>query len=426
MLSLQLDNLFKVGRASGLARPAFEGQKKHLAAYLKKIAAHERGFYSAIDDSYTQEKIERFSKKNHRRYRDIVVLGIGGSALGTICLTRALTHLYSHELSLRRLARLHVLDNVDPAQIREIQDAIDLKRTLFVVVSKSGGTPETLSQYFYFRNLVQKSGLKRHRHFVHVTDPVRGFLRQIADEDGIASFGVPEDVGGRFSVLTAVGLLPAALVGITIRDILRGARDMRASFLSTSFRKNLPFQLAAAQYLLAKKGRDINVLMPYAQKLESLADWYRQLLAESIGKGGRGITPVGALGVTDQHSQIQLYMDGPPDKLVMFLEPQDRGKRLFIPNPYPKEETTAFLKKTTFADLMHAEKRATEMALGEAGHPSLTIEIGRVDAYHLGELFMFFEGATAFLGEFFGINAFDQPGVERGKKLTKKLLAKKG
>ena len=268
---------------------------------------------------------------------------------------------------------------------------------------------------------------------VFVTDQEKGFLVDVAAEEGITTFTIPPNVGGRFSVLTPVGLLPAALIGLDIKNLLRGAREMRDQFVTDVAKENLPFQVATVQYLLAKKGKTINVMMPYAQKLIRFADWYRQLLAESIGKAvdnkGKavhvGITPVNALGATDQHSQSQLYNEGPNDKCFMFLRAVTLSKKVSIPMPYPKDTRIAFMKGATFNKLIAVEQEATAMSYTKNDRPNMTITVDRIDAYHLGQLFMLFEGATAFLGEYYNINAFNQPGVELAKKLTMKYLPRK-
>ncbi len=405
-------------------------QPKTIADVLQKIEKHNQGFYKIIDDKKTFTEIKNFAKKIHGKHKDIVVLGIGGSALGTICLQQSLKHLFENELKKNGKSsnwpKLHVLDNIDPSLITELEDIIDYKKTLFIVISKSGCTPETVAQYFYFRHATESHKLDSKKHFVFITDHKNGFLRKTADEEKIPSFAIPENVGGRFSVLTSVGLLPAALIGINIDKMLAGARVARDKFLSTNPKENLSFQLAEIQYALAKKGKTINVLIPYAQKLSRLADWYRQLLAESIGKKlnnkGKivnvGITPINALGVTDQHSQLQLYNEGPNDKFFIFLEVEKLAPELAIPH----SEKNA--PKMSFNKLLKIELDATIASLTQNNRPNITIKIDEINAENLGALFMLFEGATAFLGEMFDINAFDQPGVELSKELTKKAIAK--
>jgi len=430
MLTFNTTNLHKVAVAHGLSKKELASTKKHLKPFLKQVHARGQGFYTVIDDMNVVKDIEAYAKKIQGKYTDVVVLGIGGSALGTICLQQSLGHLFENELTKRKTPKLHVLDNIDPALILEIQDVIHLKKTLFIVVSKSGGTPEILSQYMYFRQLANKAKLPAKKHFVFITDPEKGLLRDIADAEQIPTFAVPDNVGGRFSVQTAVGLLPASLIGINIRKLLKGMQQMRDTFASEAVNENLPFQLASMQYLLDQKGKVMNVIMPYSQRLIRLADWYRQLLAESIGKAKNdagetvnvGLTPINALGATDQHSQSQLYNEGPNDKFFMFIEVAKLAKNVAIPTLLPKQDEAAFLKGVSFNKLIATEKKATADSYTKNDRPNITIHIPEVNEQALGELFMLFEGATAFLGEFYGINAFDQPGVELSKQLTKKYL----
>jgi len=382
--------------------------------YLKKIHARKQGFYDIIDDEKTIKEINSFAKSIEGKYEDIIVLGIGGSALGTICLKESLTHLPK--------PRLHIIDNIDPILIKEVDNTINYEKALFIVVTKSGSTPETLSQYFYFKKQVEDRGLNQNEHFLFITDPEKGLLRKISKTEQIPTFDIPENVGGRFSVLTAVGLLPAKLIGINIEELLEGAKKIRNKFLSENFEENIAFQLASIQKTMNEKGKIMNVIMPYSHKLIKFADWYRQLLAESIGKEGVGITPINALGVTDQHSQSQLYNEGPNDKLFIFIEVEKLGPHLEIPNPYPNEEASEYLKNTSFNELMKIEKQATEQSLTKNNRPNITIKINEVNEDSLGELFMLFEASIAFLGEYYNINAFDQPGVELSKNLTKELL----
>lgn len=386
--------------------------EKLIAPYLKKIHSKKQGFYTAIDDMKILEEIEKFAKSVKGKYENIAVLGIGGSALGAICLRQALKGLFDD-----KKPKLFVLDNIDPTLIREFEKAINYKKTLFLVITKSGTTPETMSQYLYFRNKINKKKLDPKKHFVFVTDANEGKLRGIAKREKIAFFGIPKNVGGRFSVLTSIGLLPAALVGLNIRKLISGSQTMRDKFLSTKPEINLPFKLASLQYSLYKKGKTINALMPYSQKLTGFTDWFKQLYAESLGKKGKGITPINALGVTDQHSQLQLYNDGPNDKLIIFIEVENLGEEIEIPN-FPSA------KKLSFNQLFKIEKAAVAKALTKNSRPNITIKIDKIDEENLGELFMFFEGATAFLGEFMGINAFNQPGVEMAKSLTKQAILK--
>lgn len=430
MLSIDFKNIFAVQAKHGISKKQHHATAKKLAPYLKQFATRGQHFHEIVDDKETVRHIKKFVATNKHYYKDIVVIGIGGSALGTICLQKSLQHLYGHELQKQKHARLHVLDNVDPTLITEIQDIIDVRYTLFIVVSKSGTTPEIMSSFQYFLDKVKRKKLNPLKHFIFITGSKNSVLKTIADEEGFFMFE-HAPVGGRFAVLSSVGLVPAAFAGINIERLLEGARDMRKLFLSSHFKKNLPFQLAAMQYLLSKKGKHIHVLMPYSQRLIYFADWYRQLLAESIGKtknrDGKtvhtGITPVKALGVTDQHSQTQLYNEGPNDKLLLLLAVKKlTNKTLKIPNMFPKITALQYMKGAHFNKLIDVERIATSDAYTKYHRPNLTITIDKVDAYHLGQLFMLFEGSIAFLGEFYNIDAFNQPGVELAKRLTREYL----
>lgn len=406
--------MIELDLTNGISEEVLFEHANKLEVYLELIHKRDQGFYKVIDDEEIVQQIEEFSAKNKGKYDHIIILGIGGSALGTICLRQSLKHLFRNELKTRKNPKIHVIDNVDPALIKELEDVIDYSKTLFITISKSGGTVETMSQYSYFSSQIKKNNLPLKDHIVVITGPSNNPLRSEAEKENLEIFDVPTNVGGRFSVLTIVGLLPAKLIGIDIKKLLNGAKKMRDSFSETTPEKNLPFQIAKIQYLLSQKGKTLNVMMPYSQKLISFADWFRQLLAESVGKEGKGITPINALGVTDQHSQLQLYMDGPNDKLFIFLEVKNLGPKIDIESPY----------KTTFGELMQIEKTATATALTKSGRPNITILVDSVSEETLGQLFLLFEGATAFLGEMMSINAFDQPGVELSKKLTKKALQK--
>jgi glucose-6-phosphate isomerase len=420
MVTLNYGNLLKMDKSHGLSEDEFSELKGNISKYLDKIENRGQGFYKLPDDLETAKEIENYAKKVDKKYSDIVVLGIGGSALGTICLQKSLKHLFENELIARKNPRLHVLDNIDPRIIDDLEDIIDYKDTLFIVVSKSGTTPETVSLYLHFREIFKKARLDLSDHFVFITGE-KGFLREQSLEHNIKTFKIPDNVGGRFSVLTAVGLLPAKLIGIDIHGLLEGAGKMRKFFMSKDLNENLPYKIALMQYLLSKKGKIINVMMPYSQKLLYFSDWYRQLLAESIGKKEDvGLTPVKALGVTDQHSQSQLYNDGPNDKFLIFINVEDPGPEITI----PEDDSIEYLKDITFGRLLHTEMEGTIQSLTKNNRPNITISIPRVDAHYLGQLFMLFEAATAFLGEFYEINAFNQPGVELSKKITNELLAK--
>ena len=367
---------------------------------------------------------------------DVVVLGIGGSALGPIALRTALRAPQWNLLSDTARAgdpRLHVLDNVDPANISALLARLNLATSLFVVTSKSGGTAETMAQYLIIRaRLADALGDDAAKaRIVFVTDPEKGALRTIARAQHVRALDIPSNVGGRFSVLTPVGVLPAALVGIDTTALLAGAADMRERCASSDLSKNIAGTYAALQFLAdSKHGRHIQVLMPYSDALRDMADWFVQLWAESLGKhrvagdAGVGPTPMGALGATDQHSKVQLYMEGPGDKTVTFIGVDEGGVDVEIPRLHADIPELAYLGGHHLSELLDIERRATAGALARRGRPNMTLTLERVDAWHVGALFMFLELATAYAGELYGVNAFDQPGVELGKQFTYAMLGR--
>jgi glucose-6-phosphate isomerase len=267
------------------------------------------------------------------------------------------------------------------------------------------------------------------------TDPAKSELLTLARRLGMATLAIPPNVGGRFSVLTAVGLLPAAFLGLDVDALLQGARDMRTHCWTAPADRNAGITGAVLTFLMAtKRARNIQVLMPYAGSLVAFADWYRQLWAESLGKRvdrrGRvvhtGQTPVTALGATDQHSQVQLYMEGPHDKVVTFLEVEQYRPDVRIPKLHPDLASTGYLGGRTLGELLTAERRGTEIALTGAGRPCFTYLLPRVDAHVVGQLIYLFEFQTALSGEMYGIDAFDQPGVEAGKVAAYALMGRAG
>jgi glucose-6-phosphate isomerase len=408
-MQLNLHQLLSLGM-EGLSPKDLKANADKIEPFLEQFKARGQGFASLPKVSAQVLAVKKLAESLQGKFQDIVICGIGGSSLGAHCLRDTIKGPY---WNMHGSPRLFVLDNLD--LVDEVEKVIDHDKTLFIIISKSGRTPEPMSQYFYFKEKVSREN------FVFITDSEKGELRKIADELKIPTLDVPDNVGGRFSVLTPVGLLPAALMGIDIERMMEGASTMAESFNSKEFDLNLPFQLATVQYLLDwKHGISMNVMMPYSTRLWTFADWYRQLLAESTGKDGKGLTPIRALGVTDQHSQVQLYNEGPTDKLLMFIEVEN-GSDTCIPNV--DNEELSYLSGVSFHKLMNVEKRATEQAVSEYKKPNLTIKIPQVDEYTLGQLFMLFEASIAFLGEYYSIDAFNQPGVELGKTLTKKLLS---
>ncbi|MHC4261874.1 MAG: glucose-6-phosphate isomerase [Planctomycetota bacterium] len=383
------------------------------------------------------DAIQAYVGDVRERFDNVVVLGIGGSALGNTALQTALNSPFYHLQAPAGLPQLYVLDNVDPDLIGEFMEVVDPKRTLFNVISKSGGTAETMSQFLLFRQkLIDAVGADAHaEHMVVTTDVEKGVLREIVRREGYQSFVVPDGVGGRFSVLSPVGLLSSALVGIDTEGLLAGAAAMDARCREAAFDENPAAIHAAIQHgLHAKRNKPIAVTMSYSHRLRDCADWYAQLLAESIGKRVdldgkevfRGPTPVRAVGVTDQHSQVQLYVEGPHDKWFTLLSVERPDHAVPIPTAFPDLEGASYLGGHSLAELFHAERDGTRIALTEARRPNATIELEQVTAHSIGQLFYMLETSVALMGEHYQVNAFDQPGVEAGKIAAYALMGRAG
>jgi glucose-6-phosphate isomerase len=404
------------------------------AGLVRRRDAGELGFLSLPGDAALHRQSTDFAASVRGQFDEIVVLGIGGSALGPIALRTALLAPAWNTLTKderRGVPRLHALDNVDPHTIAALLDRLVLARTLFVVTSKSGGTAETMAQYLVVRARLAEAVPDVTRHLVFITDPKKGALREIAGSDGIPALDIPPAVGGRFSVLTPVGILPAALVGMDTAGLLAGARDIAGRCETDVLSKNPAGIFAMLQYLAdTTLGRHIQVLMPYSDPLRDVADWFVQLWAESLGKhrvpgdAGVGPTPLGALGATDQHSKVQLFMEGPPDKTVTFIAVDGEGPKVVIPKLHPNVKELGYLGGHHLGELLSIEQRATAGALARRGRPNMTMHIDAVDAHHLGALFMLLEIATIYAGELYGVDPLDQPGVELGKQFTYAMLGR--
>lgn len=398
----------------------------------KRISSGEVGFTSLPSDETLPKAIASYARGVNAR--NFLLVGIGGSSLGAQALFAALRPWY-HNWATSKGTRFFVLDNVDADLVERTLALLKPRETLVNVISKSGTTAETAANFMIVRRWLMKAlGKSFNRHIVATTDPEKGELRALARDEGYATFTVPANVGGRFSVLTAVGLLPAHFFGVPIAKLLAGARAMADLGLGAKLPQNLPLLSTLILHRLCRRGRSTQVFMPYASNLQPFADWYRQLWAESLGKrtdtAGHvvhtGQTLLGSIGTIDQHSQVQLLREGPDDKLVFFADVRRPAKDVKIPRDLKKYPSSAYLGGRSLWELMRAERRATEIALASDERPSMTISIERTDAYSIGALIMFFELQTAFAGEMLGINAYDQPGVEEGKLNTFALMGRPG
>ena len=429
--------------ARGLSRTRLAELGRRFGAIQSEVRSRradgEYGFYDLVGQEAAVREITTFAEGVGQAYDHVLVLGIGGSALGAKAMLGALRKPAWNELddeAREFYPRLTVLENVDPTSVAAALRRIDPRRVLVNVVSKSGGTAETMAQYLVVRAWLEEAlGAAASRHLVFTTDPVRGALRELAARDGIAALDVPPDVGGRFSVLSPVGLLPAALVGIDIAALLAGARRAVESAEADDLLRN-PAALYAALLWAADTwhGGRIHVLMPYSDRLREFAEWFRQLWAESLGKqhdrrGGEvntGPTPVGAVGATDQHSQVQLFMEGPYDKAITFVTLDEFAEDVTIPERADLPADLSYLPGHTLGGLLHAEYEATAAALARMGRMNMTLRLPSLDAETFGELVMFFQVATGYAGVWYGVDPFNQPGVELGKRLTFGAMGRPG
>ena len=409
------------------------------AEIARRRAAGEYGFLALGEMTDEVRRISQFAETLGQAHDHVLVLGIGGSALGARALLSALRRpAWNEHPDEGRdfFPRLTILDNVDPTSVADALRRIDPRRVLVNVISKSGGTAETMAQYLIVRQWLDEAlGPAAARHLVFTTDPDKGALRELSRRDGIAALDVPPAVGGRFSVLSPVGLLPAALVGIDIAALLSGARAAVAAGEGPDLLKNAAALFAGLLHAAdTELGARIHVLMPYSDRLRDLAEWFRQLWAESLGKrrdrAGRevfaGPTPVASVGATDQHSQVQLFAEGPFDKVVTFLAVDDHGEDVVIPAATGLPADLAYLGGHTLGGLLRAEREATAAALASQGRMNATLRLPDLAPATVGELLMFFQVATGFAGAWYGIDPFDQPGVELGKVLTYGAMGRPG
>ncbi|MFH1147207.1 MAG: glucose-6-phosphate isomerase [Pseudomonadota bacterium] len=428
----------------GISRESIESLKSRIVSVHKEIMAKREqnllGFYDLPYGEKDASKLAKAGRRIGKSCRNFVVLGIGGSALGGMALHRALNHPQHNllpESARKGKPRILFADNIDPDGFNGILDLLDPEETIFNVISKSGGTAETMSQFLYIRDkLTRKLGKESHRsHVLITTDPEKGNLREIADREGYERFQVPPAVGGRFSALSAVGLLPAAVVGIDVVSLLAGARDMDGRCKNPNVWQN-PAYMNGTMYYLAdvEKKKNIVVMMPYADSLYSVADWFRQLWAESLGKKldlkGKpvwtGQTPVSALGATDQHSQLQLYMEGPNDKIITFLVVEKFRTKVAIPRAFRDMKGLAYLGGHSLNELISIEQKSSEVALTRNNRPNNTIVLPEINPFTIGQLLMMLEIQTVFAGGLYGVNPLDQPGVEEGKQFAYGLMGRSG
>ena len=429
-----------LGEGRGLTDAMLAGMAEPSRVALDAVLSRRGKDLRWLDLPYQDDVLESilaYADSVRGRFQNVAVLGIGGSALGNTALQTALNSPYHNVAPPVETPRLFVLDNIDPDLVGEFLNHIDPETTLFNVISKSGGTAETMSQFILFRQaVIDRVGEEAAREQIVVTtDAENGVLREIVRRENYTSFIVPDGVGGRFSVLSPVGLLSSALVGIDIEGLVKRAAAMDERCRNPELLENPALLHAAIQKLLhTERGYPMAVCFSYSHRLRDLADWYAQLLAESIGKRvnrsgevvHRGPTPIRAVGVTDQHSQVQLYTEGPFDKWFTLLSVEEPDHSVTIPSAYDDLEGVAYLGGRTLKELFQAERDGTRIALTEAGRPNATLSMKKVHAHSIGQALFLFELSVAVMGEHYDVDAFDQPGVEAGKIAAYALMGRAG
>lgn len=432
-----------IGSEHGISQSQLDDLAKKTGPAIEEVNRQRKaGIIPYRDLPYRKDypkQVKEAARQIRGECENFVVLGIGGSALGNIALQTALNpYLYNIDSRQRKGPRLFVFDNVDPLQFGGFLDWIDgqLDKTIFNVISKSGQTAETAAQFLVIRQiLMDRLGPEGYKQrIVATTDAGKGTMRAITSEAGFRSLEVPDGVGGRFSVLSPVGLLSAAVCGIDIDALLAGAAAMDKRVSETDFFANPAAVNAAIQCHYYQRGKRISVMMPYSYALKDLSDWYRQLWAESLGKrtdlDGRqvfvGPTPVKALGATDQHSQVQLYREGPNDKVFTFLQVDDFGRDVAMGDCPPSAPELGYLAGASMAKLLNAEKLATEYALVKDQRPCLTVLFDSICPETIGQFIYLYETTTSIAGLLLHINAYDQPAVELGKEATFALMGRPG
>lgn len=414
-----------IGEKDGIIPQEFD-EYNHIVHEIHEKILKEKDthfYFTKLPYQDTQE-IKTLAKEIRENFDYFVVIGIGGSALGNQMIQEAINGFNYNNFE---FPKLYILDNVDPEKFGNILDLIDIRKTIFNVITKSGSTVETMANFAIIYTTLKELLPETYKnHLIFTTDPEKGFLRKFGQLEGIKTLDIPPAVGGRFSVLTSVGLLSAAVCGIDIDALLEGAKKADKICSKTSIViENPAYLIGLIHYIAAeKKGKSISVMMPYFERLSSFVDWYRQLWAESLGKQGYGQTPVKAIGTIDQHSQIQLFREGPKDKIVTFIQVEKSLRDFKIPSDLPPE--ISYLSGYTLKEILDMELLGTRAALTKSKVPNLTITIDELNPYNLGMLIYIYELATGFTGYLYKINPFDQPAVEEGKNFAYGLMGRKG
>lgn len=426
MIELNFSNMMsELLGEKGISEKQVEALRERIHRAHREIAERRWAELAFMDlASQDTSEIRETAEWAKANSEDFLLFGIGGSALGPRAVLEALSPFHN----LRKRPRVFICDNVDPQTLNSILSLSNVGKSIANVITKSGSTAETMASFMTIWDALSRAvGDDARNRIIATTDPEKGNLRAIAEERGFRTLSIPPGVGGRYSVLSPVGLLLAEVIGVDAKELLRGAADINDRCADPEIWKNPAYLFGALLYLMdTEEKKTISVMVPYADGLKCLSEWFCQLWAESLGKLGKGTTPYPSLGTVDQHSQLQLWMEGPEDKVFIFLRVLDYGTDIRIPGVFSDREGISYLGGRLFSELINAEQESTELALTKSKRPSMTINVPSIDAYHMGQLFQFFEIATAFTGFLYGVNPFNQPGVEEGKNFTYGMMGKKG
>lgn len=433
LLTVKVDHLWQATDENGfITGQELAEMKSHYRAMFEEFRASltQEGFPLTLPFTQVGEifRIKSLARDIRDKYENVLLVGIGGSSLGARAIKQFLRGPY---YNLSNTPRLFILDNIDPALAHKLEGILDFRKTALIYISKSGSTAETAANFMYFFRKYREAG-GNPQDIVIICDQADNGVNRIAKDLGCHLLFTPRELGGRFSVLSCVGFLPAEIMGIDSAELLEGASAIRRMIVNDPPESNVLMALGVCLFMWASRGKSIHVLFNYGSLLSDFGLWFMQLWGESLGKKvsltgevvRAGTTPLHALGATDQHSLLQLFKEGPLDKVYGFVKVGEPPCDLSIPGEFPQEDEYAYFEGHTMNQQLHIQQLATEMSLFKEGHPCYRISARDYSPATLGALFYFYQALTVFSGALWGINPFDQPGVEEGKTITYSLMGR--